>query len=103
MGPRYIQQCIRYSFALEGILQHLENHDVTYLEVARALIEEIEVVRKSGWRFTWISSYNTEFNYDFNVCSRPQHIAILIHQDWRISLAIACCSRTMQPSYFTPI
>jgi hypothetical protein len=55
---------------------HLENHDVTYVAVARAPIEEIEVVRKRmGWRFRWVSSYNSDFNYDFNVSFRPEEVA----------------------------
>ena len=57
---------------LEGILVHLENHDVTYVAVARAPIEEIEVVRK---RFRWVSSYNSDFNYDFNVSFRAEEVA----------------------------
>jgi predicted dithiol-disulfide oxidoreductase (DUF899 family) len=87
MGPghtgsgRYIEggQCIGCSLAVdhvEGILVHLENHDVTYVAVARAPIEEIELVRKRmGWRFRWLSSYNSDFNYDFNVSFRPEEVA----------------------------
>lgn len=61
---------------IEGILVHLENHDVTYVAVARAPIEEIEVIRKRmGWRFRWVSSYNTDLNYDFNVSFRPEEVA----------------------------
>ena len=79
MGPGQIGQCVGCSFAVdhvEGILVHLENHDVTYVAVARAPIEEIEVVRKRmGWRFRWVSSYNSDFNYDFNVSFRPEEVA----------------------------
>ncbi|OLC66781.1 MAG: hypothetical protein AUH69_06200 [Actinobacteria bacterium 13_1_40CM_4_65_12] len=28
-----------------------------------------------GWRFTWVSSYHSEFNYDFHVSFTPQEIA----------------------------
>jgi hypothetical protein len=36
--------------------------------VARAPIEEIEVVRKRmGWKLLWVSSFGCNFNYDFNV------------------------------------
>src|SRR5215469_14211449 len=79
MGPGQIGQCVGCSFAVDhvgGILVHLENHDVTYVAVARAPIEEIEVVRKRmGWRFKWVSSYNSDFNYDFNVSFRPEEVA----------------------------
>jgi predicted dithiol-disulfide oxidoreductase (DUF899 family) len=79
MGPGQTRQCVGCSFEvdhIEGILVHLENHDVSYVAVARAPIEEIETVRKRmGWRFTWVSSYNSDFNYDFNVSFTPEQIA----------------------------
>jgi len=72
-------QCVGCSLEvdhLEGILEHLENHDVSYVAVARAPVDEIEVVREGmGWRFTWVSSFNSDFNYDFNVSFTPKQIA----------------------------
>jgi predicted dithiol-disulfide oxidoreductase (DUF899 family) len=53
MGPGAKHQCVGCSLEVdhvEGILDHFENHDVSYVAVARAPIEEIEVVRKRmGW------------------------------------------------------
>ncbi|MGC1727938.1 MAG: thioredoxin family protein [Steroidobacteraceae bacterium] len=61
---------------LEGLLVHLDNHDVSYVAVARAPIAEIEAVRqRMGWRFRWVSSFGSEFNYDFNVSFTPQELA----------------------------
>ena len=79
MGPRAVHQCVGCSLEVdhvEGLLEHLENHDVTYAAVARAPIEEIEVVRKRmGWRFPWVSSYHSDFNYDFNVSFTAEQVA----------------------------
>ncbi len=79
LGPGQPRQCVGCSFEVdhvEGILVHLENHDVSYAAVARAPIEEIEAVReRMGWRFIWVSSYNSDFNYDFNVSFTPEQIA----------------------------
>jgi predicted dithiol-disulfide oxidoreductase (DUF899 family) len=79
MGPGQTAQCVGCSLEVdhvEGILEHLENHDVAYVAVARAPIEEIEAVRKRmGWRFNWVSSYHSDFNYDFNVSFTPAAIA----------------------------
>jgi predicted dithiol-disulfide oxidoreductase (DUF899 family) len=77
MGPGQMTQCVGCSLEvdhIDGILPHLENHDVSYVAVARAPIEEIEAIRKRmGWKFRWVSSYDSEFNYDFNVSwSREQ-------------------------------
>jgi predicted dithiol-disulfide oxidoreductase (DUF899 family) len=79
MAPGQVAQCVGCSLEvdhLEGILVHLQNHDVTYVAVARAPIEEIEAVRKRmGWRFRWVSSYQSDFNYDFNVSFTPEQVA----------------------------
>ena len=48
MGPGAAHQCVGCSLEVdhvEGLLEHLENNDVTYVVVARAPIDEIEVVR----------------------------------------------------------
>jgi predicted dithiol-disulfide oxidoreductase (DUF899 family) len=61
---------------LEGILTHLQSHDLSYAVVARAPIEEIEAVRRRmGWRFPWVSSYRSDFNYDFHVSFTPAELA----------------------------
>jgi predicted dithiol-disulfide oxidoreductase (DUF899 family) len=79
MGPGAAHQCVGCSLEVdhvEGLLEHLENHDVTYVAVARAPIDEIEVVRKRmGWRFPWVSSCRSDFNYDFQVSFRPEEVA----------------------------
>jgi predicted dithiol-disulfide oxidoreductase (DUF899 family) len=79
LGPGQPGQCVGCSFEVdhvEGVLVHLENHDVSYAAVARAPIEEIEAVReRMGWRFTWVSSFHSDFNYDFKVSFTPEEIA----------------------------
>jgi predicted dithiol-disulfide oxidoreductase (DUF899 family) len=79
MGPGAQHQCVGCSLEvdhIEGILPHLENHDVSYAVVARAPIQEIEVVRKRmGWKFLWVSSFGGDFNYDFNVSFKPEAVA----------------------------
>jgi predicted dithiol-disulfide oxidoreductase (DUF899 family) len=79
MGPGQVEQCVGCSFEvdhMEGILVHLENHDVTYAVVARAPIEEIEAVRRQmGWRFAFVSSYRSDFNYDFHVSFTDEEMA----------------------------
>src|SRR5262245_9388114 len=79
MGPGQETQCVGCSLEVdhvEGILPHLENHDVSYVAVARAPIDEIEAVReRMGWRFRWVSSYHSDFNYDFNVSFAREQVA----------------------------
>src|SRR3984957_11411291 len=79
MAPGAQHQCVGCSLEVDhmtDILPHLENHDVSYVVVARARIEEIEVVRKRmGWKFLWVSSFDSDFNYDFNVSFKPEEVA----------------------------
>jgi predicted dithiol-disulfide oxidoreductase (DUF899 family) len=80
MAPGQSQQCVGCSLEVDhlaGIRVHLEHHDVTYAVVARAPIEEIELLkRKMGWDFTWVSSYRNDFNFDFNVSFTDEEIAL---------------------------
>jgi predicted dithiol-disulfide oxidoreductase (DUF899 family) len=70
-GPGWKEGCPGCSFAadnIEGGLVHLEHHDVSFVMVSRATVPEIEAFKKRmGWRFKWVSSFNTDFNYDFHV------------------------------------
>src|SRR6266404_3549531 len=79
MGPGQKQQCVGCALEVDhltGILAHLQNHDVSYAAVARAPIDEIEVVRKRmDWHFPWVSSFPNDFNYDFNVSFKPAEMA----------------------------
>lgn len=79
MAPGAAHQCVGCSLEadhVEGILEHLQNHDVSYVAVARAPIDQIEAVRqRMNWRFRWVSSYGSDFNYDFNVSFQPEEVA----------------------------
>jgi len=78
LGPGWKEGCVGCSFEvdhIEGALVHLEHHDVTYVAVSRAPLPEIEAFkRRMGWRFKWISSYGSDFNYDFHVSFKPDEV-----------------------------
>ena len=78
MGPGQTEQCVGCAFEADhmaGILVHLENHDLSYAAVARAPIAEIEAYKaRMGWDFPFVSSFRSDFNYDFNVSYTPQQI-----------------------------
>jgi len=79
LGPDWDAGCTGCSFHsdhVDGALVHLNNHDVTYVAVSRARIEKIEAYRKRmGWKFPWVSSYGSEFNFDFHVSFTPEELA----------------------------
>jgi predicted dithiol-disulfide oxidoreductase (DUF899 family) len=71
LGPGWAAGCPGCSFLsdhIEGALPHLEHHDVTWTAVSRAPLPEVEAYKKRmGWRFPWVSSFGTDFNYDYHV------------------------------------
>jgi len=78
-GPDWTDGCVGCSFEMDhmdGVVVHLEHHDVTYIAVSRAPLSRLEAFRqRMGWRFKWVSSYGSDFNYDFHVSFRPDEIA----------------------------
>ena len=63
--------CVGCSFGadqLDGSLIHLVNHDVMLVAVSRAPYAKIAPFHKRmGWRFKWLSSAGSDFNFDYNV------------------------------------
>jgi predicted dithiol-disulfide oxidoreductase (DUF899 family) len=70
-GPGYEAGCPTCSSTADGfngILAHLEACDVTMICVSRAPIERLLAYRKRmGWSFTWASSYESDFNFDYGI------------------------------------
>ena len=79
LAPGQKEGCVGCSFEsdhAEAALVHLLHHDVSYVAVARAPLNEIEAFKtRMGWSFPWVSSFGSDFNYDFNVSFTPAQIA----------------------------
>jgi predicted dithiol-disulfide oxidoreductase (DUF899 family) len=78
-GPGWKEGCPSCSYLsdhFDGLTVHLANRDVTLAVVSRAPISEIEAFRKRmGWRFQWVSSFGSDFNYDYQVSFTKDEIA----------------------------
>ena len=70
-GPDYTAGCPSCSSIADGfngVVVHLENHDVAFSAVSRAPLAKLQAFRKRmGWTFPWASSSGSDFNADFNV------------------------------------
>ena len=70
-GPSWEQGCPSCSLIadhIDGSVVHLAQRDVTLLAVSRAPLSKIEAFRRRmGWRFKWVSSNGTDFNFDHHV------------------------------------
>jgi predicted dithiol-disulfide oxidoreductase (DUF899 family) len=79
LAPGWEQGCSSCSYMADhtdGMTVHLANRGVTMVAISRAPLAEIERFRRRmGWQFPWVSSYGTDFNYDFCVSFTPDEIA----------------------------
>ena len=70
-GPDYEAGCPACSSTADsfnGVLPHLKACDVTMICVSRAPVEKLLAYReRMGWSFTWASSHDSDFNFDFGV------------------------------------
>ncbi len=77
-GPGWKEGCAHCSFwadHFDSVNFHLGQRDTTFVVVSRAPLKEIEPFKKRmGWRFKWVSSFNTDFNFDFSVSFTPEQI-----------------------------
>jgi predicted dithiol-disulfide oxidoreductase (DUF899 family) len=69
-GPEYTAGCPACSAIADGFngfAVHLEHHDVTMIAVSRAPLDILQDYKCCmGWTFTWVSSLESDFNYDFH-------------------------------------
>ena len=79
LAPGWEEGCPSCSYMADhtdGMLPHLGARDVTMLAVSRAPLAEIEAFKKRmGWHFDWVSSYGSDFNYDFHVAFTEEEMA----------------------------
>ena len=78
-GPDWEEGCPSCSFwadNFDGIDIHLKHRDISFLAVSRADYQTLKAYRKRmGWKFKWMSSLNSDFNYDFQVSFTPEQKA----------------------------
>jgi predicted dithiol-disulfide oxidoreductase (DUF899 family) len=78
-GPGWAEGCPGCSFWADnfnGIVVHLKHRDMTMLPVSHAPLEKLQAYQKRmGWTFKWMSSYGTDFNYDYHVSFTPDERA----------------------------
>jgi predicted dithiol-disulfide oxidoreductase (DUF899 family) len=56
--------------------QHFGDADLSFAAISRAPLERIEQVKRAlGWTFPWVSSYGSDFNFDFGVSFKKEDIA----------------------------
>jgi predicted dithiol-disulfide oxidoreductase (DUF899 family) len=68
--------CSFWADNFNGIIVHLHHRDVTLVAVSRAPYAKIATYeQRMGWTFPWVSSDNTDFNFDYRVSFTAQEVA----------------------------
>jgi predicted dithiol-disulfide oxidoreductase (DUF899 family) len=77
-GPTYeagCPVCSSSADAVNGVLAHLHARDLTMLYVSRAPLEKLQAYKKRmGWRFPWVSSVDSDFNFDLGVSYTDEQV-----------------------------
>src|SRR5205823_6231911 len=71
LGPGWEEGCKSCSYLadhFDAANWHLPYRDTALVVVSRAPLSEIQAYKKRmGWRFKWVSSYGSDFNFDYHV------------------------------------
>ncbi len=69
--PSWEEGCKSCSFWADNyndIIVHLNHRDVTMVTISRAPLEKLDSYKnRMGWSFKWLSSFDSDFNYDYEV------------------------------------
>jgi len=79
LGPGWDEGCPSCSYLadhFDGATIHLANRDTAFVVVSRAPLAEIQTFKKRmGWRFPWVSSFGSDFNFDYGVSFSKEELA----------------------------
>ena len=81
-GPDYEAGCPVCSSSADtvnGAVAHLNARDVTMVYVSSAPLEKLQAYkRRMGWTFPWVSSHESDFNFDFGVSAPKEQVAPML-------------------------
>src|SRR5262249_25599404 len=65
------KSCSFWADNFNGVAAHLRQRDTQFVAVSRAPLDKLEAFKtRMGWDFKWVSSGDTDFNYDYGVSIR---------------------------------
>lgn len=77
--PEWNEGCKSCSFIADHYnpsIVHLKHRDVTMVTVSRAPLPRLEAFKKRMvWSFKWVSSFGSDFNWDYAVSFKPEDVA----------------------------
>jgi len=77
-APEWDEGCKSCSFwadNFDGIDVHLAHRDVTFAAISQAPLSKLQAYKaRMGWSFTWLSSFGSDFNFDYGVSFTPESL-----------------------------
>jgi predicted dithiol-disulfide oxidoreductase (DUF899 family) len=68
--------CSHWADNFDRVIVHLNQRDVTMIAVSRAPYSKLIVYeRRMGWSFKWVSSFESDFNFDYQASFTPDQLA----------------------------
>lgn len=75
-GPDWEEGCPSCSFWADnynGTVAHLNQRDISFAVVSRAPLQKLNAYKaRMGWAFNWVSSFGSDFNFDYQVSFTPE-------------------------------
>ena len=69
------KHCSFWADNFDRIVVHLNHRDVTMIAVSRAPYAKLAAYRqRMGWSFKWVSSLESDFNFDYGVSFTPEEL-----------------------------
>lgn len=58
-----------------GIVPHLNQRNVSLAAISRAPLQKLQAfAARMDWNFKWVSAADTDFNQDYQVSFKPDHL-----------------------------
>jgi predicted dithiol-disulfide oxidoreductase (DUF899 family) len=67
--------CSHWADNFDRVIVHLNQRDVTMIAVSRAPHSKLAIYeRRMGWSFKWVSSFESDFNFDYQASFTPSQL-----------------------------
>jgi len=67
--------CSHWADNFNPIIVHLNQRNVTMVAISRAPYAKLATYRtRMGWSFKWLSSFESDFNFDYHVSFTPEEV-----------------------------
>ena len=83
--------CSFWADNFNGIIVHLNHRDVSMVAISKAPLKQLEAYKKRmSWDFKWLSSYDDDFNRDYNVSFTAEELATIDLTNCELAVLSAC-------------